>query len=91
MGEPGDQPSVTSHRAAGPWPDGGCLGASRTGPDRGSGSAAWDDAGGPRSGTWIRRCGRRAARPIWPQPIGTQNEVEIEMEMDVREFLIGGL
>jgi hypothetical protein len=35
--------------------------------------------------------GERTARPIWPQPIGTQNEVEIEMEMDVREFLICGL
>ena len=90
MGEPGDQPSVTSParpahgRTAAARP-------SRTGSDRGSGSAAWDDEGGPRSDDGSAAVGRRAARPIWPQPIGAQNEVEIEMEMDVREFLIGGL
>jgi hypothetical protein len=90
MTDPADQPSVTSHarlahgRTAAPR-------ASRSGPDRGSGSAAWEDTGGNRSGSGSVAPGGRAARPIWPQPIGTQNEVEIEMELDVREFLIGGL
>jgi hypothetical protein len=34
---------------------------------------------------------KQAAQPIWPQPLGAQNEFEIEMEWDVREFLIDGL
>jgi hypothetical protein len=90
MADSADKPGVTGHarpahgRTAAPR-------ASRARPDRGSGSAAWDDTGGNRSGSGSVAQGRRAARPIWPQPIGTQNEVEIEMELDVREFLIGGL
>ena len=36
------------------------------------------------------RSGTEGERPVmWPQPINSV--VEIEMEMDVREFLIGGL
>ena len=58
-------------------------------PRSGSGSAAWDDAGGSDREVDPRWAARRPADLA--QPIGAQNEVEIEMEIDVREFLIGGL
>jgi len=65
--------------------------ASRARPARGRTAAGRATRSQPDPKTGSAASRRSAARPIWPQPIGTWNEVEIEMEMDVREFLIGGL
>jgi hypothetical protein len=57
------------------------------GEDRGSYAALPDSRSGSGSAS---RSGPEGERPLrWPEPINSL--VEIEMEMDVREFLIGGL